>query len=106
MAERKSTGRKKGSYSFVMVLMSELRKQVSDTDVIVISNKWAKSIGIEGQPVKTVAGSSMMVPVATMNKPQLPLPRRRQGESKKLDTVVVKTDNEEPDTLQIDVQDW
>ncbi len=97
MAERKSTGRKKGSYSFVMVLMSELKKQVSDTDVVVISNKWAKSIGIEGQPVKTVAGSSMMVPVATMNN---------AVETKKLDTVVVKTDNEEPDTLQIDVQDW
>ena len=97
MAERKSTGRKKGSYSFVMILMSELKKQVSDTDVVVISNKWAKSIGIEGQPVKTVAGSSMMVPVATMNN---------AVETKKLDTVVVKTDNEEPDTLQIDVQDW
>ena len=97
MAERKSTGRKKGSYSFVMVLMSELKKQVSDTDVVVISNKWAKSIGIEGQPVKTVAGSSMMVPVATTNNTVV---------AKKLDTVVVKTDNEEPDTLQIDVQDW
>jgi hypothetical protein len=97
MAERKSTGRKKGSYSFVMVLMSELKKQVSDTDVVVISNKWANSIGIQGQPVKTVAGSSMMVPVATMNN---------VVETKKLDTVVVKTDNGEPDTLQIDVQDW
>jgi hypothetical protein len=97
MAERKSTGRKKGSYSFVMVLMSELKKQVSDTDVVVISNKWANSIGIQGQPVKTVAGSSMMIPVATTTKPV---------ESKKLDTVVVKTDNGEPDTLQIDVQDW
>jgi len=97
MAERKSTGRKKGSYSFVMVLMSELKKQVRDTDVVVISNKWAKSIGIEGQPVKTVAGSSMMVPVAMTNN---------IVEPKKLDTVVVKTDNEEPDTLQIDVQDW
>ena len=97
MAERKSTGRKKGSYSFVMVLMSELKKQVSDTDVVVISNKWANSIGIQGQPVKTVAGSSMMVPVAMTNN---------VVETKKLDTVVVKTDNGEPDTLQIDVQDW
>ena len=79
-----------------MVLMSDLKKQVSDTDVVIISNKWAKSIGIEGQPVKTVAGSSMMIPVAMTSV----------VETKKLDTVKVKTDNEESDTLQIDVQDW
>jgi len=87
--------------------MSELKKQVNDTDVVVVSNKWANSIGIQGQPVKTVAGSSMMVPVATTTRPVSNAALSSlKAEAKMLDTVVVKTDNEESDTLQVDVQDW
>ena len=100
MAERKSTGRKKGSYSFVMVLMSELKNQIKDTDMVVLSSKFAESAGIVGQPVKTVAGSSMMIPVMTSATTS------HTVSEKSIDTVKVIEDNEDTTSLQIDVQDW
>jgi len=99
MTKQAKRGRKKGSYSFVMVLMSDLKTQVKDTDMIVLSSKFAASAGIAGQPVKTVAGSSMMIPVMTPATTTKTTP-------KKLDTVKVIEDNEESTSLQIDVQDW
>jgi hypothetical protein len=86
------TGRKKGSYSFVMVLGSELKKSVKDTDMVVLSSKYAASAGIEGQPVKTVAGSNLFFPT--------------EAQPIKLAPKTVKEDNEDSATLQIDVQDW
>lgn len=99
MSKQAKRGRKKGSYSFIMVLMSELKKQIRDTDMVVLSSKFAESAGITGQPVKTVAGSSMMIPVMNPAPASLTVP-------KKLDTVEVKEDNEDSTSLQIDVQDW
>ena len=48
--------------------MSDLKTQVKDTDMVVLSSKFADSVGIVGQPVKTVAGSNMMIPVMTTAK--------------------------------------
>jgi len=74
------------------VLGSELKKSVKDTDMVVISSKYAAGAGIKGQPVKTVAGSNLFFPTEAM-----PI---------KLVPQVVKEDNQDSATLQIDVQDW
>ena len=92
MAARKKTGRKKGSYSFVMVLGSELKQQIGDNDMVVLSSKYAASAGIDGQPVKTVAGSNMFFPTEAM--PINVAPKQ------------VKEDNDDTASLQIDIQDW
>ncbi len=44
-------GRKKGSYSFIIVSMGQLNKKLGEEGYVVVSKKFADSNGIVGQPV-------------------------------------------------------
>ena len=43
------SGRKKGSYSFLQVRLSDLNDTLKDTATVLVSRKWAESIGMAGQ---------------------------------------------------------
>ena len=42
------SGRKKGSYSFLQVSLSDLNKTLKDTATVLVSRKWAEQIGLSG----------------------------------------------------------
>ena len=65
--KRKSgAGRKKGSVSFCLVPLTELNSKLPSGAIILVSRKFAESMGIEGQPV--VSTPSMMMPMAVATK--------------------------------------
>jgi hypothetical protein len=43
------SGRKKGSYSFIRVKLSDLQERFKDSADIVVSRKWAEGNGLQGQ---------------------------------------------------------
>lgn len=43
------SGRKKGSYSFIKVSLAALNETLKDSATVLVSRKWADSIGLEGQ---------------------------------------------------------
>ena len=43
------SGRKKGSYSFLQVTLSDLNGTLKDTATVLVSRKWAEQIGLTGQ---------------------------------------------------------
>ena len=43
------SGRKKGSYSFLQVKLSDLNDTLKDTATVLVSRKWAEQIGLSGQ---------------------------------------------------------
>ena len=48
-ARKVGSGRKKGSYSFLQVPLSELNATLKDTATVLVSRKWAEQIGFTGQ---------------------------------------------------------
>jgi hypothetical protein len=70
MSERKKrksgAGRKKGSVSFCLVPLTELNAKLPTGAIILVSRKFAESMGIEGQPV--VSTPNMVMPMATAAK--------------------------------------
>ena len=43
------SGRKKGSYSFTQVSLSDLNATLKETATVLVSRKWAEQIGLTGQ---------------------------------------------------------
>ena len=43
------SGRKKGSYSFLQVPLSDLNATLKETATVLVSRKWAEQIGLTGQ---------------------------------------------------------
>ena len=43
------SGRKKGSYSFLQVTLSDLNGTLKDTATVLVSRKWAEQIGLTGR---------------------------------------------------------
>ncbi|MAH49550.1 hypothetical protein CMI37_27255 [Candidatus Pacearchaeota archaeon] len=65
--KRKSgAGRKKGSVSFCLVPLTELNSKLPTGAIILVSRKFAESMGIEGQPV--VSTPNMIMPMVTATK--------------------------------------
>ena len=42
------SGRKKGSYSFLQVKLSDLNETLKDSATVLVSRKWAEQIGLTG----------------------------------------------------------
>jgi hypothetical protein len=56
--KRKSgAGRRKGAVSFCLVPLTELNAKLSSGAIILVSKKFAESVGIEGQAVTAIAGT-------------------------------------------------
>jgi hypothetical protein len=49
MNKAENRGRKKGSFSFVVVTLAELTEKVNATASVVVSKKWADGIGLVGK---------------------------------------------------------
>ena len=43
------SGRKKGSYSFLQVKLSDLNDTLKDSATVLVSRKWAEQIGLTGR---------------------------------------------------------
>lgn len=52
---RKGSGRTKGSFSFVSIPMTDLTAKLNPTSVVVVSRKYAESIGFTGLKVTNAA---------------------------------------------------
>jgi len=46
---KENRGRKKGSFSFVVVTLAELSEKVTPTASVVVSKKWADGVGLVGK---------------------------------------------------------
>ena len=97
MAEKKKSnaGRKKGAVSFCMVSLSELNSKLNENAIVIISRKYAASMGIEGQPI--VAAPNMIVPFAQAQAAQ---------SNVQVETFEKKESKEEDSTPQISVDNW
>ena len=88
--KRKSgAGRKKGSVSFCLVPLTELNSKLPSGAIILVSRKFAESMGIEGQPV--VSTPNMIMPMVTATK---------------ANSVQVTNLNDEETTPELSIDNW
>ena len=116
MAEKKkksNAGRKKGAVSFCMVPLSELNTKLNANAIVIISRKYAASMGIEGQPI--VAAPNMIVPFAQAQVAQSNVqvttfdedyPDGPITEGDKKLKKMMKESKEEDSTPQISIDNW